>query len=39
MMLNGGVVFAHGAGRWFGLVLCLALAGCWWPRRNPTTNS
>jgi len=34
MMFNGAVVFARGAGRWFGLVLCLLLAGAWWPRRK-----
>ena len=29
MMFNGAVVFVHGAIRWFGLVLCLALVVCW----------
>ena len=35
MIFNGAVVFAHGAGRWLGLVLCLTLAGSWWLRRKP----
>ena len=35
MTLNGAVVFAHGVVRWFGLVLCLTLAGCWWSGRTP----
>jgi len=30
MMVNGAVVFVHGPARWFGMVLCLTLAGCWW---------
>jgi len=34
MILNGTVVFARGPVRWFGLILCLTLAGCWWPRRK-----
>ncbi len=39
MIFNGAVVFAHGLARWFGFVLCLLLAGCWWPRRSRTTES
>jgi hypothetical protein len=39
MMLNGAVVFAHGAMQWFGLILCLALVGCWWPRRKRMARS
>lgn len=37
MIFNGAVVFAHGAMRWFGLLLCAGLAWCWWPRgpRHP----
>ena len=34
MMLNGAVVFARGTVRWFGLILCLTLVGCWWPNRK-----
>jgi hypothetical protein len=30
MIFNGAVVFVPGAPRWFGAVLCLSLAGCWW---------
>jgi hypothetical protein len=36
MMVNGAVVFAHGALRWLGLVLCLMLAGSWWGSRRIT---
>jgi hypothetical protein len=32
MMVNGAVVFAHGPLKWFGLLLCLLLILCWWPR-------
>lgn len=39
MMLNGAVVFPHGAVRWFGLVLCLTLAGCWWASRTRIAGS
>lgn len=38
MMFNGAVVFVHSAIRWFGLVLCLTLVGCWWPRRKPSID-
>ena len=34
MMLNGAVVFARGAVRGYGLILCLALVLCWWPTRK-----
>ena len=34
MIFNGGVVFVHNAARWFGLLLCVTLAGCWWWRRK-----
>ena len=34
MIFNGAFVFAHGAVRWFGLILSLALAACWF-RRGP----
>lgn len=34
MMLNGAVVFAREIMRWFGLVLCLTLLGCWRPTRK-----
>lgn len=30
MIFNGAVVFVRGAARWYGLALCLGLAGCWW---------
>ena len=36
MIFNGAVVFAQGTARWFGLLLCLILAICWWPRENST---
>jgi len=39
MMFNGTVVFTRGAVRWFGLTLCLALMGCWWPNRKRITRS
>jgi hypothetical protein len=35
MIFNGAVVFVHNAARWFGLILCVTLAGCWWRRRKP----
>jgi len=34
MIFNGAVVFVQGMARWFGLLLCLILAICWWPREN-----
>jgi hypothetical protein len=34
MILNGAVVFARGAVRGYGLILCLALVVCWWPFRK-----
>ena len=34
MIFNGAVVFARGPIRGFGLLLCLALVGCWWPKRK-----
>jgi len=34
MMFNGAVVFVRDGLRWFGLVLCLLLVGCWWPLRK-----
>ena len=34
MMLNGAVVFVHGAMRWFGMILCLTLVACWWRGRS-----
>jgi len=34
MMFNGAVVFVRNPARWFGLILCVTLAGCWWPRRK-----
>ena len=34
MMFNGAVVFVHNSARWFGLILCVTLAGCWWARRK-----
>ena len=36
MILNGAVIFAKSPMRWFGLLLCVILAACWWPRHNPT---
>jgi hypothetical protein len=39
MMVNGTVVFAHGALRWYGLTLCLLLAGAWWPRGKRAGDS
>jgi len=32
MIFNGAFVFVRGNLRWFGLLLCVILAGCWWPR-------
>jgi hypothetical protein len=32
MILNGAVVFTRGALQVYGLVLCLTLVICWWPR-------
>lgn len=32
MIFNGAVLFAHGPIRGLGLLLCLALIVCWWPR-------
>jgi hypothetical protein len=34
MIFNGAVVFVHNVARWFGLILCLTLAACWWVRRK-----
>jgi len=34
MMFNGAVVFAHGTMRGYGLLLCVLLLACWWPRRK-----
>jgi hypothetical protein len=34
MMFNGAVIFVRGGMKWFGLILCLALAACWWLRRK-----
>jgi hypothetical protein len=34
MMINGAVVFARGPQKWFGLLLCLTLILCWWPRHG-----
>ncbi len=34
MIFNGAVVFVHNAARWFGLILCVTLAICWWARRK-----
>src|SRR2546425_170639 len=39
MMLNGAVVFARGAVRGYGLILCLALVVCWWPNRKRISRS
>lgn len=30
MICNGAVVFAHSPTRWYGLMLCILLAVCWW---------
>ncbi len=38
MMVNGAVVFAHGAMRWFGLLLCVTLAACWWRSRSHSAH-
>lgn len=32
MIFNGAFVFVRGHLRWFGLLLCMILVGCWWPR-------
>jgi hypothetical protein len=34
MIFNGAVAFVRGSACWFGLVLCLTLLCCWWPRRE-----
>jgi len=34
MIINGAFVFVRGNIRWFGLLLCVALVGCWWFRPN-----
>jgi hypothetical protein len=34
MILNGAVVFAHGAMRAVGIALCLILVVSWWPRNG-----
>jgi hypothetical protein len=34
MVFNGAVVFAHGPVRWFGALLCAALACLWWFNRR-----
>jgi hypothetical protein len=34
MMFNGAVVFVPGPARWFGLLLCLALASAWWRSKS-----
>ena len=39
MILNGAVVFARGALRGYGLILCLTLAVCWWPDRRQNSDS
>lgn len=36
MIFNGAVVFARSPMRWYGLVLCGLLAGCWWRPGKPT---
>jgi hypothetical protein len=33
MVFNGAVVFVHSPIRWFGLLLCVALIGCWLIRK------
>lgn len=33
MIVNGAFVFVQNPFRWFGLLLCLVLLLCWWPRR------
>jgi len=33
MIFNGAVVFVHSPIRWFGLLLCVALIGCWLIRK------
>jgi len=38
MIFNGAVVFARTPMRWFGLILCLTLAGCWWASRKPVVG-
>lgn len=38
MIFNGAVVFVRGPARWYGLALCVVLAGCWWPRTKARMN-
>lgn len=38
MIVNGAVVFVHGAMRGYGLLLILALIACWWPRRKSSSQ-
>jgi hypothetical protein len=35
IVFNGTVVFESGPSRWFGLALCLSLAGVWWRTHQP----
>lgn len=35
LIFNGAFVFVRGPQRWFGLLLCVLLAGCWWRRAKP----
>ncbi len=39
MIFNGTVLFPSGMVRWFGFVLCLVLAVCWWPHRSRIAGS
>jgi hypothetical protein len=39
MILNGAVIFASGAARWWGALLCLALVAGWWSRRKGAAGS
>lgn len=38
MIFNGAVVFARGAVRWIGFVLCLTLVRCWLRGRKPISG-
>jgi hypothetical protein len=46
MIFNGAFVFVRNDTRWFGLLLCVILIGCWWferkrgidPRRSPKSS-
>lgn len=38
MIFNGAVVFVSSRRRWIGIILCLLMVWCWWPRRKSTDD-